>query len=201
MVLSIPATAGNLGAAVVGPNTTGKTGIAVSFIAGTFTATSGGSDRVCAFRLQYRPDITSTWNDVPGPIEYVSSSTAGDFQAFGPVTLPTACENQPNMQLRWKYCMVSGTTGNRPLLRIDDIRVSSGSSGADLTPPQVVKTQVLDLQTIRVIFSEEVGASADSLSKYTGITGLNSVSHNLDTVVLLAQPAFQPGKFYTPATG
>jgi MYXO-CTERM domain-containing protein len=42
------------------------------------------------------------------------------------VTLPAACDNQPQVYLRWKYYSlpVSGASGSRPRLRLDDISVA-----------------------------------------------------------------------------
>jgi hypothetical protein len=132
-------TNGNLGAAVLGLNTSGRTNIQVSWLGGTHTQTDG--TRVYAIRLQYRIG-SGSWTDVPGPVEYSSSGqSAGHSQNFGPTTLPSSCDNQPAVYLRWKYYSVSGS-GNRPELRLDDISVTSSPSssnsittGSVSTPP------------------------------------------------------------------
>lgn len=124
-------TSGNLGAAVVGLNTTGRTNIQVSWLGGTHTQTD--NNRVYAIRLQYRIGAGS-WTDVSGPVEYSSSGqTVGHTTSFGPTTLPAGCENQATVYLRWKYYSISGSGGTRPRLRLDEISVTSSGSAA--TPP------------------------------------------------------------------
>lgn len=117
-------TNGNLGAAVLALNTTGRVNIQVTWTGGT-VATGAREYRI---RLQYRIGTTGTFTDVligGQPVEYVASSTAGHSQTFGPITLPAALENQPVVQLRWKYYYVPPATGTRPQLRVDDIIVTS----------------------------------------------------------------------------
>ena len=118
------ATNGNLGAAVLALNTTGRVNIQVSWVGGT-VATGAREYRI---RLQYRIGTTGSFSDVlvgGQPVEYIASGTAGHSQSFGPITLPAAVENQPVVQLRWKYYYVPGVTGTRPQLRVDDILVTS----------------------------------------------------------------------------
>lgn len=111
-------TSGNLGMAVVGLNTTGRTNIQVSWTGGTVQT----NPRVYRIRLQYRIG-TGSWTDVSGPIEY-QSNTTGHSQTFGPTTLPAAVDDQPEVYVRWFYYYVSGS-GARPQLRVDDITISS----------------------------------------------------------------------------
>lgn len=118
------ATNGNLGAAVVAINTTGRVNIQVTWTGGT-VATGAREYRI---RLQYRIGTTGSFTDVLAggqPVEYVASQTAGHAQTFGPITLPAAVENQPVVQLRWKYYYVPPATGTRPQLRVDDIVITS----------------------------------------------------------------------------
>lgn len=118
------ATNGNLGAAVLALNTTGRVNIQVSWTGGT-VATGAREYRI---RLQYRIGTSGSFSDVlvgGQPVEYIASQTAGHAQTFGPITLPAVVENQPVVQLRWKYYYVPGATGTRPQLRVDDISVTS----------------------------------------------------------------------------
>ena len=118
------ATNGNLGAAVLALNTTGRVNIQVSWVGGT-VATGAREYRI---RLQYRVGTTGSFSDVlvgGQPVEYIANATAGHAQTFGPITLPAAVENQPVVQLRWKYYYVPPATGTRPQLRVDDIVVTS----------------------------------------------------------------------------
>jgi hypothetical protein len=118
------ATNGNLGAAVLALNTTGRVNIQVSWVGGTVAVGA----REYRIRLQYRIGTSGSFSDVlvgGQPVEYVANATAGHAQTFGPVTLPPSVENQPVVQLRWKYYYVPGATGTRPQLRVDDILVTS----------------------------------------------------------------------------
>jgi phosphatidylserine/phosphatidylglycerophosphate/cardiolipin synthase-like enzyme len=112
-------TAGNLGAAVLAINTTGLSNILVSWTAGTVEA----PEREYRIRLQYRIGNSGPFFDVPGPVEYITDSP-GHFQHFGPILLPEQTNDQPVVQLRWKYYYVSGT-GNRPMLRVGNIVVQT----------------------------------------------------------------------------
>jgi hypothetical protein len=113
-------TAGNLGAAVLALDATGRQDIAVSFTAGTLST----SERIYAIRLQYRTSTSDVWTDVPGPIEYVVNGTVGHSDSFGPVVLPNVCNNKSGLQIRWVYHYISGS-GTRPQLRLDDITITS----------------------------------------------------------------------------
>ncbi len=118
------ATNGNLGAAVVAITTTGRVNIQVTWTGGTVAVGA----REYRIRLQYRIGTTGSFNDVlvgGQPVEYIASQTAGHAQTFGPITLPAAVENQPVVQLRWKYYYVPPATGTRPQLRVDDIFITS----------------------------------------------------------------------------
>lgn len=116
-------TGGNLGAAVLALNASGRTNIQVTWTGGLVAQADG--NRVYAMRLQYRIGANS-WTDVDGPVEYTSTNKlAGDSEVFGPLSLPDTCNNEPAVYLRWKYYFVSGSTGTRPQIRLDEIFVTS----------------------------------------------------------------------------
>jgi len=82
--------------------------------------------RVWKLRLQYRVGNSGLFTDMPGPVEFTSSTSTGDSVQFGPLTLPAACNNKPVVQLRWIYFeSAAGAGGSRPQLRLDDIEVTS----------------------------------------------------------------------------
>ncbi|HEX9952438.1 MAG TPA: phospholipase D-like domain-containing protein, partial [Rubricoccaceae bacterium] len=118
-------TNGDLGAAVVALDVTSLSNVRVSWTAGTIAT----GTRPYAIRLQTRVGTSGAWTDVPGPVEYVASATAGDVQTFSTV-LPTSVNGQPLVQVRWKYYQVATGTGGRPRLRLDDITISSSDSEA-----------------------------------------------------------------------
>jgi hypothetical protein len=116
-------TAGNLGAAVVALDASGRSNIVVDFTCGTLA--QADNNRVYNIRLQYKIG-NGAWTDVPGPIEYTSASqTVGHTQTFTGVQLPTICDNQSLLYLRWFYYQASGTAGSRPRLKLDDIIINS----------------------------------------------------------------------------
>jgi hypothetical protein len=121
----------NLGAAVLALKTVGRSNIVLNWTAGTVTTTP----RDFRIRLQYKVG-GAAWMDVTGPIEYTRNATAGHSQTFSNINLSTltgnAINNQPIVYLRWKYYNADASTtgGARSQLRVDEITVSSSSSGA-----------------------------------------------------------------------
>lgn len=114
----------DLGGAVLACNTVGMSNATVSFTAGTVLP----NIRVQAIRLQYRLGTTGAFTDVlvgGQPVEYMRSATAGHNVVFGPLSLPAALLGQPYVQLLWRYYLVSGTSGARAQLRLDDVMLSA----------------------------------------------------------------------------
>jgi hypothetical protein len=103
--------------------TVGVTNIDVSWIGGTVTPNAV----VYGIRLQFAVG-DGAFQDVPDangqPIEYRRNPVAGHQQVIGPVTLPATANGQPYVQLRWRYYFLSGTSGARAQLMLDDIRVA-----------------------------------------------------------------------------
>jgi hypothetical protein len=114
----------NLGAFVVGLNTTGRTGITIN----NFTAQGTSAGALYNLRLQYRLSKWSTWVDVPGPFEFVGTGGITGATIIGPVALSTitanAVDNRANLQVRWKYYYVSGA-GSPSKIRLDAINILS----------------------------------------------------------------------------
>ncbi len=132
-------TNGNLGAAVLAINTTNRTNIVVSFVAG-FVKILGTTSREYRVVLQYKVGDGGTFRNVTdefgNPVaytynEYVNhpnpTTLPPHSQSFS-VRLPNDAEDQPVVYLRWKYYFLGTGSGNRPELRVDDILVQSESS-------------------------------------------------------------------------
>jgi len=115
--------AGYLGAALLAVRTIGVTNIEVSWIGGTVLP----NQQTYALRLQYAVG-EGPFRDVPDPsgqpIEYVRNVIPGHQQLVGPFLLPAEVNHQEYLQLRWKYYHVSGLSGPRAQLRLDDVLVS-----------------------------------------------------------------------------
>ena len=124
----------DLGAALTTLDTRHIPAAEVLWTGGTVTPNS----RHYAIRLQFRPDPDSPWTDLTHSgdtqVEYLRSSQAGDEQTIGPHPLPAAMLGQPRAQLRWTYHHVTGTSGPRDELRLDDIRVRIPAAEADSYP-------------------------------------------------------------------
>ena len=146
--------AGYLGAAVLALDTTGRSGINVQWTGGTPTP----NDRVYGLRLQYRVGSVGDFFDVldggGNASDYQRNEVPGHVESLGPVTLPAAVDDQPYVELRWKYYHVSGQSGPRAELRLDNILVFSG-------PGPTASTLAFDHQ------SPAVGQSGDVLPRLT----------------------------------
>ncbi|HMO05471.1 MAG TPA: CotH kinase family protein [Kiritimatiellia bacterium] len=116
---------GFLGSAIAAVSTIGRSNVTVSFTAGTVVP----NFRTYGLRLQYRIGASGPFVDVlenGQPVEYLRNATAGHAQNFGPVALPALVNNQPYVQVRWKYYYIdTGVTGARPQIRLDDILIAS----------------------------------------------------------------------------
>lgn len=127
---------GFLGAAVLSVNTRDSFGIRVAWTGGTVAP----NRRPYAVRLQWRLGETGAFADLVNgagqPVEYVRSETAGEARRFDPFLLPAAANDQPLVQLRWKYYALPTTeSGSRAELRVDDIEVTADRIGAVVEPP------------------------------------------------------------------
>jgi uncharacterized repeat protein (TIGR02543 family) len=120
-------------------NTTGASGVTVDYDAMTIrNPYNGGSNtRIGAFVLQYRVGTSGGFTNVTGT-EYqnntttqTSGTTPQNVQARS-VVLPSACDNQAVVQLRWVARDVSGA-GSRPSFAIDDVQIGSGPPSFTIT--------------------------------------------------------------------
>ncbi|MFZ5629919.1 MAG: beta strand repeat-containing protein [Spirochaetota bacterium] len=118
-------------------STVGKTGITVSFKAGQYS----DQTREWGWRLQLSTDGGTNFSDVTNTVDF-DSAKAGttvystQMYTFGPYRLPVGAENNANVVLRWRYYTVSGSSGNRTRLILDDILVQD-SAAVDSTAPTV----------------------------------------------------------------
>ncbi len=124
----------DLGGALLAINTEGAPdNLYVRWLAGTLVQNT----RVYAIRLQYRVGPEAPFYDVlvDGlPVEYLRGAT-GDIQSFVDIPLPPDAHNQPYVQLLWRYYYVSGSSGARAQLRLDDISVYGSPRTAVLHGP------------------------------------------------------------------
>lgn len=121
----------DLGGALLALDTRSVFNATVSWSAGTLLANT----RVYAIRLQYRIGHSGTFSDVLDdeghPVEYMRNTQDGHQQSMGVANLPPAALGREYVQLLWRYYRVSGSSGPRAQLRLDDIAVSSAPFTAD----------------------------------------------------------------------
>ena len=126
------------GAVIVAINTSGKSNIKVSWKAQTIY----NQGNVNSMALQFRKGTTGDFTDLGGVSEVYTSGDVGVVQSFN-LTLPVALENLTEpVQLRWVYWQNS--TGARDRIALDDIEITSGVSGPDVTPPVISTFSPLD---------------------------------------------------------
>lgn len=119
---------GYVGAFTIALNATGRNNISVSWLNELLLQSNGApTPRDYRVRLQYRVGVAATWADVPGTAEFSSAGlVGGGLFGYGPVVLPGDCNNQPVVQLRWKYYEhAANDGGTRPRVRLDEITVTS----------------------------------------------------------------------------
>lgn len=118
----------DLGAALVALDTRAVSVAPVSWLAGTILPNS----RIYAMRLQYRVGVTGDFTDVldgdGDPVEYMRNETAEHTELLGPVNLPEEALGEEYVQVLWRYYYVSGESGARAQLRLDDILVASSEA-------------------------------------------------------------------------
>lgn len=122
-------------------NTSGQTNISVQYDVMTLRNPYDGTSntRINEVTLQYRIGDTGNFTNITG-IEYQNSTTlqtgtgvtTPQDSAHRTLILPTACDNQSLVQLRWVNRQISGG-GSRPSFAIDNFAALSG--GVDTIPP------------------------------------------------------------------
>lgn len=91
---------------------------------------TGQSNRIFNVKLQYSLDTALGYTDVPGDNAFLSNLNDttyrpnGDSAVFSNL-LPSDCENQGMVYLRWMYNSDGVGQGARPKLAVDDILVTS----------------------------------------------------------------------------
>ncbi|MBS1920104.1 MAG: choice-of-anchor J domain-containing protein [Bacteroidetes bacterium] len=174
-------------------NTTGLGSISVSYSAATQRQQIG--NRIGAIGLQYRvgtsgafTNITGTDYQNPGGSDNMSGTGSLSPQTIT-ITLPNACENQSNLQLRWVYKEVSGS-GNRPGFSVTNVSISGSaisnsatlSAGTDMAEPATNGTF-----TINISPSAPAGGTTVSYALTgTAVAGTDYTDPNSGSVFIAA---------------
>ena len=173
-----------VGSAVVAVNTTNRAQVNVSFVAQQMP---GQGQRVHGLRLEYRIGSTGAWLPVirnGAPVELVtvntSSSTATWPEQTFTAMLPTVCENQPLVQLRWFYYQVPAfASGSRPPVRLDEIAITSNAI-AGVATNVIVENVTPASPSQNTAFNVRV-RSTDALGAAKNVTVATPVTLSLNT--------------------
>lgn len=117
-------------------NTTNRSQISVSWtgrMLSTQNYNNTGTNpqtRFLKIQLQYSLDTAQGFTNVPGISLFNSKLDSNIYRPNGDSAiisslLPSICENQPVVYLRWLYCISAQGQGSRPKLAVDDILVTS----------------------------------------------------------------------------
>ncbi|MCC5790216.1 MAG: CotH kinase family protein [Opitutales bacterium] len=114
----------DLGGLAVSLDTRGVEKATVSFEAGTLRP----NERAYGLRLQYRVGNEGEWTDVKVnglPVLYRSQFVAGHQQQFERIPLPGELLGQSEIQLLWRYHHLTGQSGPRAQIRLDNIEIQA----------------------------------------------------------------------------
>lgn len=159
-------------------NTTGLTNIDISYDIMTIRNPYDGSSntRINEITLQYRIGTSGNFTDLTG-IEYQNNNvtqigaitTPQNLQTKN-ITLPTSCDNQGVVQLRWSSKQVSGS-GSRPSFAFDNVSVTGTSA---VTPNVAISSGGIGAST------ENQGATDVVLQRYDlAVTSANATLNGL----------------------
>ena len=197
-------TSGHVGAAVIAINTTGRSAVTVSYIAQLLShLTPTPPRREWAIKLQYSLGDPNVWTDVTDGlgniVQFVTTgkSVPSAVENIGPVTLPSAVNNLPLVYVRFLfYDLVSGATGNRPFVRLDDITINS--QPANVIPDRLVISSIVpsspsSTSTFNVTVQSQNGAGlSGNVTQNTDVslalqTGTGTLTGTLTGTILSGQ--------------
>ncbi|MGK0189882.1 MAG: hypothetical protein ACI9R3_005701 [Verrucomicrobiales bacterium] len=137
------------GAVVLALDTRNVSSASVAWTAATVTP----GDHPFAIRLQIAVGggtFTDILDGLGNPVTFLSESVPSVMR-FPPIKLPALAINQPHVELRWRYHSTSGHTGGGPMLRLDDIVVSTEAID-DAPIDRITSVRWLSNNAIRLSF-------------------------------------------------
>ena len=177
-----------LGEAVLGLKTTGRNTIQVAWTAGEF----GSAPRTYYVRAQYRLGTTGSYTDLPNTTfdQITDTSTVLGTKNFGPITLPSTCNNQPVVEVRWVYYYTGAVTGARPEKVVTNINVTSNAIGAtpviaiSNTSPAAANVTPGTTNLVLQTYNMNITAATDTISGLTITTSGNYVASDINNLKL-----------------
>ncbi|MBU6159421.1 MAG: T9SS type A sorting domain-containing protein [Bacteroidetes bacterium] len=163
--------------------TTGRSGIRVDYDVMTIRNPFNGSsnNRINELSLQYRVGASGSFTTLTG-IAYQNNTTQQTATVTTPqntvsrsIVLPSACDNQPVVQLRWVQRDVSGS-GERPSFAIDNIAITL-ASGAALNPSSTALSGLNYIQGRGPSASRSILLTASNLTSGGGIINVAGSSN------------------------
>lgn len=154
---------------VVAINTSGFSNIQVGYDIMTIRNPYDGASntRINEVTLQYRIGTSGSFTNLAG-IEYQNNTTTQTTAVTTPqnqqaknITLPSGCDNQAVIQLRWASRQVSGG-GSRPSFAFDNISISG----------TVISTSTLNVNPSSLSFGSQA-TSTQSVSQSFNLSGSN----------------------------
>jgi hypothetical protein len=118
-------TATTVGALCVSVNATNRSNLTASWTAEDRTS---GASRQMNLTLQYRVGTSGAFTTVTGGQYTTSNSSQAAASTFTNIALPSACNNQAVVQLRWIYWESPAQANSRDAIRLDDITIASVAS-------------------------------------------------------------------------
>ena len=112
----------DLGAALIALNTEAVDAASLSWLAATLLQ----NNREYGLKVQYRVGIEDEFQ-LLDPWQSYQVGTDGEVQHFLPFALPTELLNQEYVQLLFRYHHITGSSGKRAELRLDDIRINTSA--------------------------------------------------------------------------
>jgi hypothetical protein len=183
----------DLGGLVLALDTRGVTEATLDWLGGTILQ----NERIYAIRLQYRTGLNDLFADLTHNsqiIEYVTSID-GHIHVFENIHLPAGALNQEYLQLRWKYYHVTGDSGPRAELRLDDIIFKDLTSIDE--SKKVFSLVYFDGTAVNIQFAEPV----NGLVSVFDITGRLLAQQNINNSNLSTLPLnVSPGVYIINAT-
>lgn len=161
------------------------------------SATNGTGDREAILFFSTSIDGGATFST---PIQIGDTSTftnANTSYNNYVYPFPFNTFNQPNVILRINVTRGNGTTGGTAArLVIDDFSLSA--STVDVFPPTVLSASTNSNNSVQVVFSEPVDATAENIANYSGLPGILSavrVNGNTEVLLTLSSPLTE-GQLY-----
>lgn len=127
------------GALVIAINTTGRTGINISWTCRTILQQASYDNSIA---LQYRIGTTGTFTNIAGSNTYTSAGKAANATSetsFSNFALPAAAEGQSVVHIRWIYWNSAGSTGARDRISVKNISITAA------TPPTITTPIISDI--------------------------------------------------------